>query len=157
MRSSAGYSTVARTVCAARCPVTIVSASVRYPADERNPWAYAQTSPDYLRLAARVRDLTAHHPDGRGMLVKVIAAPHEQWPFPWYSREMTQVGYWTAAADAGPLDGVPVILASQQEAEAVAATVGDRYVSEFFGLRPNIVVTLFIEPGLWKRFLASRQ
>jgi uncharacterized protein (TIGR03663 family) len=134
-----------------------VRASVRYPADERNPWAYAQTSPDYLRLAARVRDLAAVHPDGRGLLVKVIAAPHEQWPFPWYARELRQVGYWTAAADAGSLDGVPVILASQQEAEAVAAAVGERYVSEFYGLRPNVLVTLFIERGLWERFLASRQ
>lgn len=156
-RPARAFMGVALTVTTGHLAAQSVSASVRYPADERNPWAYAQTSPDYLRLAARVRDLTAHHPDGRGMLVKVIAAPHEQWPFPWYAREMTQVGYWTAAADAGPLDGVPVILASQQEAEAVAATVGDRYVSEFFGLRPNIVVALFIEPGLWKRFLASRQ
>jgi predicted membrane-bound mannosyltransferase len=89
--------------------------------------------------------------------VKVIAAPHEQWPFPWYARELTQVGYWTAAAEAGALDGVPVILASQQEAESVAAAVGDRYVSEFYGLRPNVLITLFVEPGLWKRFLAARQ
>jgi predicted membrane-bound mannosyltransferase len=87
----------------------------------------------------------------------VIAAPHEQWPFPWYARELRQVGYWTAAADAGSLDGVPVILASQQEAEAVAAAVGEGYVSEFYGLRPNVLVTLFIERDLWDRFLASRQ
>jgi hypothetical protein len=52
---------------------------------------------------------------------------------------------------------VPVIVASQKEAEAVAAAVGDRYVSEFFGMRPNVLVTLFVERGLWKRFLASRQ
>lgn len=148
---------VALTAATGHLAAQSVRASVRYPADERNPWAYAQTSPDYLRLAARINDLAPHHPDGRAMLVKVIAAPHEQWPFPWYARELTQVGYWTAAAEAGPLDGVPVILASQQEGEAVAAAVGDRYVAEFFGLRPNVLVTLFVERGLWKRFLASRQ
>jgi uncharacterized protein (TIGR03663 family) len=156
-RSARAVLIVALAGVTAHLAVQSVRASVMYPADERNPWAYAQTSPDYLRLAARVRDLAAHHPDGRGMLVKVIAAPHEQWPFPWYARELTQVGYWTAAAAAGPLEGVPVILASQEEAEAVAAAVGDRYVSEFYGLRPNVLVTLFIEPGLWQRFLASRQ
>ena len=62
-----------------------------------------------------------------------------------------------ADADAGSLDGVPVILASQQEAEAIAAAVGEGYVAEFYGLRPNVLVTLFIEQNLWERFLASRQ
>jgi uncharacterized protein (TIGR03663 family) len=156
-RTARAFLMVAMVVVTGHLAAQSVRASVRYPADERNPWAYAQTTPDYLRLAARVRDLAAEHPDGRGMLVKVIAAPHEQWPFPWYARELTQVGYWTAAAEAGPLDGVPVILASQEEAEAVAAAVGDRYVSEFFGMRPNVLVTLFVEPGLWERFLASRR
>jgi hypothetical protein len=156
-RAPRAFLGVALTVATGHLAAQSVRASVRYPADERNPWAYAQTSPDYLRLAARINDLVAHHPEGRGMLVKVIAAPHEQWPFPWYARELTQVGYWTAAAEAGPLDGVPVIVASQNEAEAVAAAVDDRYVSEFFGLRPNVLVTLFVERGLWKRFLASRQ
>ena len=148
---------VALTIVTGHLAAQTVRATVEYPADERNPWAYAQTSPDYLRLAARIRELAAHHPAGSAMLVKVIAAPHEQWPFPWYARELTQVGYWTAAPEAGPLVGVPVILASQEEAGAVAAAVGDRYVSEFFGLRPNVLVTLFVEPGLWERFMASRR
>lgn len=156
-RPARAFLIAAAAVVTGHLAVQSVRANLRYPADERNPWAYAQTSPDYLRLSARVRDLAAHHPDGRGMLVKVIAAPHEQWPFPWYARELTQVGYWTVAAEAGPLGGVPVILASQEEATAVAAAVGDRYVSEFFGLRPNVLVTLFIEPALWERFLASRR
>jgi len=27
-------------------------------------------------------------------------------------------------------------------------------VSEFFGLRPEVLITLYIERGLWERFLA---
>ncbi len=132
-------------------------ASFQYPADPRNPYAYAHTSTDFLRLSARVHDLAAHHPDGRGMLVKVIAGPYEQWPFPWYARDLTRVGYWTSAAEAGALDGVPVIVASQENAAAVEAALGDRYVSEFYGLRPDVLLTVYMERGLWERFLASRQ
>jgi uncharacterized protein (TIGR03663 family) len=134
-----------------------VRASFRYAADPRNPYAYAHTSPDFVRLAARVHDLAAAHPDGRGLLVKVVAGPYEQWPFPWYARDLTHVGYWTTAAGAAPLDGVPVILASQETAADVETAVGDRYIPEFYGLRPDVLLTLYVERGLWERFLDSRR
>jgi uncharacterized protein (TIGR03663 family) len=131
-------------------------ASFRYPADERNPYAYAHTSTDFVRLAVRVQDLAAQHPDGRNMLVKVVAGPYEQWPFPWYARNLRRVGYWSTAAAAGPFDGVPVIVASQENAAAVEAEVGDRYISEFYGLRPGVLLTLYVERGLWERLLKAR-
>jgi uncharacterized protein (TIGR03663 family) len=132
-------------------------ASFQYPTDPRNPYAYVHTSPDFVRLASRVHDLAARHPDGRGMLVKVVAGPYEQWPFPWYARDLARVGYWSRAAEAGALDGVPVILTSEENVAAVEAAVGDRYVSEFYGLRPGVLLTLYVERGLWERFVASRR
>jgi uncharacterized protein (TIGR03663 family) len=131
-------------------------ASFVYAADPRNPYAYAQTSTDFVRLASRVHDLAATHPDGRAMLVKVVAGPYEQWPFPWYVRDLSRVGYWSRAADAGALEGTPVILASQENAGAVESAVGDRYISEFYGLRPGVLLTLYVERGLWERFIESR-
>jgi len=132
-------------------------ANFQYPADPRNPYVYAQTSPDFLRLVQRVTDVSAIHPDRAGMLVKVIAGPYEQWPLPWYVRRMTRVGYWSRAAEAGPPDGASVIVASQENTSALDAALGDRYVSEFYGLRPDVILTVYIERALWERFLASRQ
>ena len=131
-------------------------ANARYPADPRNPYVYAQTSTDFLRLVARINDLTALHPDRDRMLVKVVAGPYEQWPLPWYLRRMQRVGYWPRAEDAGRLDDAAVVVASQENAAAVEAALGDTHVSEFYGLRPEVILTLFIERGLWERFLASR-
>jgi hypothetical protein len=132
-------------------------ANSRYPADPRNPWAYAHTSPDFLRLATRVHELAACHPDKRSMLIKVVAGPYEQWPFPWYARNLARVGYWSHAADAAPLDSAPVLIASQENAASVDAALGDRYVSEFYGLRPGVLLTLYVERSLWERFLESRR
>jgi hypothetical protein len=70
---------------------------------------------------------------------------------------MPNVGYWTSAADAGPLPATPVIIASQEQADAVGRALGDAYVSEFYGLRPGVLLSLYVERGLWDRFLASRQ
>ena len=132
-------------------------ANVRYAADPRNPFVYAQTSTDFLRMVARINSLAALHPDRARMLVKVVAGPYEQWPLPWYLRRMTRVGYWPRAEDAGRLDDAAVVVASQENASAVESALGDRYVSEFYGLRPDVILTISIERGLWERLLASRK
>ncbi len=128
-------------------------ASVVYASDPRNPYVYAQTVPDAVRMAARIRDLAALHREREHMPVTVIAPPDEQWPLPWYLRTMTRVGYWTDARDAPELTA-PVIVSSIGQAERLDAALGDRYVSEFFGLRPELLLTLYVERGLWDRFLA---
>jgi predicted membrane-bound mannosyltransferase len=128
-------------------------ASVTYAADPRNPYVYAQTVPDAVRMAARIRDLAAAHPDGVRMQVSVIASPYEQWPLPWYLRTMPYVGYWVAPADPVALQA-PVIVASMDHTAALDASLGDRYVSEFYGLRPNVLLALYVERGLWERFVA---
>jgi uncharacterized protein (TIGR03663 family) len=129
----------------------------RYAADPRNPYAYAHTSPDVLRLVQRVTDLAAIDADHDRMLVRVVAGPYEQWPLPWYLRRMERVGYWPRAADAGPFEGTPVIVASQENVGALEAALGDKYISEMYGLRPEVFLTVFIERGLWERFLAAHR
>jgi len=131
-------------------------ASVRYGSDTRNPYVYAHTTPDFLRLVQRVKDLSAIHPDGARMFVMVVAGPYEQWPIPWYLRRMTRVGYWPQAAGAPRFDAAPVIISSQENAAAIGAALGERYVTEFYGLRPDVLLTVYIERTLWERFLAAR-
>jgi uncharacterized protein (TIGR03663 family) len=131
-------------------------ANFLYPADPGNPYVYAQTSPDFLRLSRRVHELAAVHPDGKSMLVKVIAGPYEQWPLPWYLRDLKRVGYWAGPAEAGGFAGVPVIIASQENAGKLEAALGDRFQAEFYGLRPGVLLTVFIDRTLWDRFLIIR-
>ena len=129
-------------------------ASVTYAADPRNPYVYAQTVPDAVRMAARIRNLSALHADGAQMQVSVIAPPHEQWPLPWYLRTMPDVGYWTAPGDPLALRA-PVIVSSIEHTPALDRALGDRYVSELFGLRPDVLLALYVERALWDRFLAK--
>ena len=130
-------------------------ASITYAADPRNPYAYAQTVPDAVRMAARIRNLSAIHPDGARMQVSMIAPASEQWPLPWYLRAMPNVGYWTAPGDVLALQA-PVIVSSLEHTPALEKALGDRYVSEYFGLRPELLLALHVERGLWDRFLAER-
>ena len=129
-------------------------AAVLYAADPRNPYVYAQTVPDAVRMATRILDLSRLHADGARMQVSVVAPPDEQWPLPWYLRSMSNVGYWTQPGDAVALQA-PVIVSSLEHAPALDSALGERYVSEFYGLRPDVLQALYIERGLWDRFLAQ--
>jgi uncharacterized protein (TIGR03663 family) len=131
-------------------------ANFLYPADPRNPYVYAQTGPDFLRLSRRIHDLAAIHPDGDNMLVKVVAGPYEQWPLPWYLRDLKRVGYWTAPDSAGKLTAMPVIIASQQNMESLAKILGESCQVEFYGLRPDVLLAVFIDRPLWERYINRR-
>jgi hypothetical protein len=49
----------------------------------------------------------------------------------------------------------PVIVSSVEHMSALTRTLGDRYVTELYGLRPDVLQALYIERGLWERFLAQ--
>jgi uncharacterized protein (TIGR03663 family) len=131
-------------------------ANIRYPADPRNPYAYAQTSPDFLRLVRRVEDLSAVHPANKSFLLKVVAGPYEQWPLPWYLRTFKRIGYWPDAAAAGIVTDADLVIMSEENAAALEAALGDRYQIEHYGLREGTLLILGIPNALWNRFLISR-
>ena len=127
-----------------------------YPSDPRNPYVYAQTVPDYERLVRRIEDVAASAPEGRGTLIRVVAAADETWPLPWSLRRFTQVGYWTDAAGAGDVEGTPLIVASADAAEVLTPRLGEDYQVEHFGLRPEVLLTLAVRRDLWDEFMRRR-
>jgi hypothetical protein len=50
-----------------------------------------------------------------------------------------------------------LIIASQDAAAELQERLGDRYHFEAHGLRPGVVLVLFIEKGLWEKFLETRR
>jgi uncharacterized protein (TIGR03663 family) len=157
-RALRGVLTAALVIASVQLGVQAWRAAVTYAADPRNPYVYAQTVPDAVRMAARIRDLSALDPQGARMQVSVIAPADEQWPLPWYLRAMPNVGYWTmlSGPPADPLAlQAPVIVSSMENTASLDAALGDRYVQEYYGLRPEVFEALYVERGLWNRFLVQ--
>lgn len=125
-------------------------------ANPTNPYVYAQTSLDYLKLVRAVEGLAAVHPEHRSMLVKVVAPPDETWPLPWSLRKFPRVGYWTDPASAGDLKEAAVIISSAGFADPVARDLGPGWQSAFYGLRPEVVLSLFVRQELWDDFVKGR-
>jgi uncharacterized protein (TIGR03663 family) len=107
----------------------------RRPADEKNPYAYAHTGEDLLRLPQRLGRLA-----GPQSTFAVVAA--DPWPLPWYLRNFPRVGYWQPGRDPGPAD---FYLTSPEAAGALKPRLA-QWRPEYFGVRPGVLLILWTPP-----------
>ena len=121
-------------------------ASFPLNSDPRNPYVYAQTSPDIYRLAQRVEAVSRVHPYGPAMVIKVVTSPAEYWPLPWYLRRFPQVGYWHLPPEQ--VDA-PVVITSPDLQPEVEKRLRDKYQLEYFGLRPGVLLAMYVQSDLW--------
>ena len=124
-----------------------------YGADPRNPYVYAHTSSNLLRLVRRVDDIAAVHPDGKAMQINIFRLDGDYWPLPWYLRAYTRVGYWTSLPD--PLDA-PMIIAGPELEPILSERLKEPYQIEYYSLRPGVLLHAYTRQDLWDRFMASR-
>lgn len=129
-------------------------ANGEYAADYRNPLVYGHTAGDVVNLLEQVEAVSRVHEDGRRMGVQVMAPGSGYWPLPWYWRHFENAGWW---------DHVPENPWSPVIVSAVALKAGLEERSNrawlqvgMFELRPRFFVEVYVEAGLWKRFLAAR-
>jgi len=128
-------------------------ASYVFPADPRNPYVYAHTSPDLLNLAARIKDLANVAPEHRELRVNVIAPGSDYWPLPWYLRGFPGTGYWD---EIPPDQNAQVIITAPDYEERIESLLDGEYMKEYFGLRPDVRLTVYIRQPLWDAFIRTR-
>jgi uncharacterized protein (TIGR03663 family) len=129
-------------------------AAITYAADPRNPWVYAHTSPDLLRLVAQINAITATQPRPDQTLIKVFARGGDYWPLPWYLRAYPHVGWWS---EVPPDPYAPIIVASS----SLNANLDEKSDKRFlmvglFQQRPGVGMELYVEFNLWKKYLEMR-
>ncbi|MFQ5654749.1 MAG: flippase activity-associated protein Agl23 [Planctomycetota bacterium] len=127
-------------------------ASHRFAADARNPYAYAQPHGDVARLGAWIDRLSAAHPDGRRMPVKVIA--EDPWPLPWYLRRLEAVGYW----EEPPEDpSAPVVIFDVRLGSTIEEWLPGGSVAASYGLRPGALLQVHVEASLLEAFTRTEE
>jgi hypothetical protein len=113
-------------------------ANYRYSADSRNPYVYAHTTTDVFAMVQRIEEIAEVHEDGKDMQIHFICPNrHDYWPFPWYLRSFSNVGYWDKVTDN--VISAAVIIASPG--------VQQQLIARLFELqkpgRTNLYVALF--------------
>ncbi|MCX6894031.1 MAG: TIGR03663 family protein [Verrucomicrobia bacterium] len=105
------------------------------PGDERNPYAYAHTGEDIVRLPERLQQIAKPN-----SLIAVVAA--DAWPLPWYLRKFSHVGYWQPNQNPGAAD---FYITSSEFSGAPPPQVNG-WRPELFGLRPGVLLVLWTPP-----------
>jgi len=126
-------------------------ANLRFCADPRNPYVYAHSVPDVIRLASRIDDIARLHPDGRAMRNHFITTQYR--PMPYYLRKFERIGYWSEIPD---VPDAPVMVVSADLQERLEPRLRDRYHAAFYGLRPDVLLLLYVRQDLWDLYLESK-
>lgn len=124
-----------------------------FPADSRNPYAYAQTLPDLLKLAERAEGIARMAPAGHDTVIKVVAPDSDYWPLPWYLRRFNHVGWYEKLPD-DPFAPV-MIVSSEFDARLDDKSERKWIMAGITQMRPGTFFELYVELELWKQFVET--
>ena len=127
--------------------------SFKFYADPRNPYVYAHTTPNLLKMVKRIEDISRISPSGDKTVVKMIVPGSDFWPLPWYLRHFRYVGGY---ADVPEDTDAPLIVAGPALQETIEKKQHDCYMVEYYGLRPDVLLMLMIRNDLWEKYLATQ-
>ncbi len=108
-----------------------------HPADESNPYAYAQTSEGLLDLPGEVTEVARQNALASPRIAVIAADP---WPLPWYLRRFSQVGFWQPGQQVGAADSY---ITSTEAADQYSNRL-QNLRPEFFELRPGVLIVLWL-------------
>ncbi|MEZ5305433.1 MAG: TIGR03663 family protein, partial [Verrucomicrobiales bacterium] len=106
-------------------------ATLLYPADQRNPYAYAHTSASLPRL---VEKLNALRELNGGELKVQVVHPESGWPLPWYLRTWATAGFRPTTEPGDGIEDADVIIIDAAHAKELSGRLeaaGKAFKSSF--------------------------
>lgn len=118
-----------------------------------NPYVYAHTNANIREISDRVEAL-AKTAAREGFKVLIVNEDQNLWPLPYYLRRVSGVA-WSAAPPAVHDEDVLIVVSDRSE--QMHDLLHDRYAGPHtFGIRPGVVVAMYVKAELWNRFMDSR-
>ncbi|PWU16106.1 MAG: hypothetical protein C5B50_14100 [Verrucomicrobia bacterium] len=122
-----------------------------FAADQRNPYVYAQTTPEVEKAADEIEALANASPKGHDLAIKVIGCDGDYWPLPWYLRRFKNVGYW----DSMPSEPYADVMLVCSKLQAALDEKKTHLMRHEFALRPSAMMEFYVELEVWKSFLSK--
>ena len=97
---------------------------------------------------SQVDKLAQLAPEGRRMLIQVVAVDGDYWPLPWYFRRFQQVDWWEPLSSG---TNAAVQIVSPRFSSALAQS--QAHQMGIFGLRPGVFLELYVRADLWQRWM----
>jgi uncharacterized protein (TIGR03663 family) len=128
------------------------SAEHQYASSTKNPYVYAQTADDILKLIAKIENVSSAHSNRHALVIKVMAPDDDYWPLPWYLRAFRNVGWW----DRLPPDPYAPIMVVSSRLHAGLDESKTHQMVGIFQLRPQEFFEMYVDVNLWRAWLATR-
>lgn len=122
-------------------------ACFKYAADIRNPYVYAHTGMDALKLVKAIEE-SAQKKMGQGRYacaIAIVTPASDYWPLPWYLRKFNNVGYWSTVAEVPAAFKPDILIVSADQGDQAERCIGRGAQSNFYGIRPGTLLILFVK------------
>ncbi|MBF0197876.1 MAG: hypothetical protein HQL32_09205 [Planctomycetes bacterium] len=126
----------------------------RFNADERNPYLYVHTSRDMKLFEERMEQITKITDKTDNLYIQIISPADQTWPLPWYLRNFELCGYWNNVSNITRAPKADIIILS--ESFHLDNDYLDDYQQEYFSLRPQILLEVYIRKALWDRLMEGQ-
>ncbi len=131
------------------------NASVAYPSDPRNPFIYSHTVKDYNNLVSRLEN-AARVSEYESDIPVAFIMKVSPWPAPFDLRKYRNVGFWSGGKTPEDMSIFEAVVCDPFTEKTVAKSFGaDKYEREYFGLRKNLILTLFIKKDIFDKIITG--
>ena len=127
-------------------------------ANPANPYVYAHPTKDIFTIETKIHDMANVLTNEIDFSVFVMATGDDYWPFPWYLRDMDNVGYWNHV----PLDvgSASVVLVSSDLTDNLVKTIYEKaepgmssllipLFDEMMELRPGVEISGYVKKDVY--------
>ena len=126
---------------------------VRFHSDPRNPFIYSHTVPDFKNLVSRIEQSVAKSKYNKDIPIAIVTQS-SPWPLPYYTRNMQNVGYYSSIPQN--LNVFEIVIADYStETELSKYLPETEYQTEYFGLRKNLPLKIFIKKELFNKIISD--
>lgn len=127
------------------------NAVLRYASDPRNPFVYSHTVRDYSNLVKRINEAAAFS-EYKADIPVAFVMENSPWPAPFDLRKFRNAGFWSGGQSPENIGIFEVVVCDAATVDSIKKRLpSDAYESEFFGLRKNLVLTVFIKKELFDK------
>ncbi len=127
-----------------------VNAVKRYHSDPRNPFIYSHTVTDIDNLTNRIKQCVKVSEHGKDLPIAFITRK-SVWPMPWTLRDNPNIGYWNGTIPDNISIFDIIVTDNFTNSEVSAKIDQSKYESEFFGLRKNLLLNVYIKKQLYNK------
>ncbi|MEX0741436.1 MAG: hypothetical protein WD079_01480, partial [Phycisphaeraceae bacterium] len=136
---------------------TQTTISARFNSDRRNPYVYAHPSRRVVELGDRLNELASIHELGTGTPVQLYDQGN-YWPFPWYVRQLENVGYFDHLPTEDLRGPIVLIEAHMDDEAKLWEALGETHAGPFYaGIRPDHTLALYVRKDLWETYIDRRR